>query len=407
MKRWMILADDLTGAVDTGAFPVSCNKEVIVYADPEAYSDKEQEIVCVNMGTRSLEKEKAYFRHLCFAEMHCEYDGLIVKKMDMGFRGNPAAEIEALLTGFQRTVCFVVPALPQFKTFTLYGNQYVKGKILEESLYSEDPIHRAKESFVPDIFQKGTTFQLGHVNIDEVKGTRFLQTVKEKLEAGARIIIFDAVSDEDCYRIFQTLFSEYPKAIWAGTLGLLCGLTRTLYGETSEIRTEPKKNRCAGFSGTAYDVTKKQIQYCQERGLAVISLRIKECLETKQREREIRRVATVCMAANQKGDFMVVPEVPSGIVVDELSKRILDALALCADEVCKRVSVNRIVIIGGETANAILHRWSVSEMLIREKPETGMAAGVFLDGIYAGYEFALKGGSVGSISAIHKLLGKE
>lgn len=45
--------------------------------------------------------------------------------------------------------------------------------------------------------------------------------------------------------------------------------------------------------------------------------------------------------------------------------------------------------------------------MIREKPETGVAAGIFLDGLYAGMEFAAKGGSVGTLAALQRMIGKE
>lgn len=58
MTRLMILADDLTGAVDTGAFPVACGREVVVYTDPAAYDGgMQRELVCINMATRGCSEK--------------------------------------------------------------------------------------------------------------------------------------------------------------------------------------------------------------------------------------------------------------------------------------------------------------------------------------------------------------
>ena len=405
MERLLILADDLTGAVDTGAFPVACGKEVIVYTEANAWQDAGQMQVCVNMGTRSLPREKAYDLHKIFAENNRDYEGIVIKKLDMGFRGNPAAEIEALLLWGRWPVCFVLPALPQFGTFTLYGNQFVKGQILEKSLYATDPVHRARESSALDIFQKATRLSVAGIDIDAVKCGRFREVVEKKLEDSCRILIFDAVSDQDCRDIFSALHRDYPNALWAGTLGLLGGVTKTLYGKGTKKEKEPENIRCACFCGSAYEVSREQIAYSEMRGLKVVPLKIDACLKG-QEEEELQRVARACQLANQKQNFMVIPHVPQELSGKDLPHKILQILVKCANEVCSRVFVNRIVIIGGETAGAIFRSFQVTRLLIQEKPETGVAAGRVLDGIYAEWGFAAKGGSVGTLEALEKMLGK-
>lgn len=407
MTRLMILADDLTGAVDTGAFPVACGREVVVYTDPVAYNvGMKRELVCINMATRGCAKEQAFSVHKEFAKKNILYDGVLIKKLDMGFRGNPAVEINALMKYLNRTVCFVVAALPQFKTFTLYGNQYVKGRILEESLYADDPIHHVQESYVPAILRKNVDTKVDHLDIDTVKSSHLLEAVEDMVSNNTQIIVFDAVSDEDCYCIFKNLSNQYPRALWAGTLGLLSGITRTLYGEVLEQVCIPRQIRCACFSGTAYDVTKKQIAYSQQHGLEVVYLNIAACLNDENMGSELSRVVRQCKIINQRGDFIVVPEVSGTLQKAGLPELILHLLTLCAEKVLKNVTMDRVVIIGGETANAIFHKCNVSQMLIKEKPETGIATGILLDGIYAGCEFAAKGGSVGTITAIQKMLCK-
>lgn len=406
MKRLLILADDLTGSVDTGAFPVARGKEVTVYTDVNSYEDDSKELVCINMGTRSKSPDEAYRIHENFARTLLKYEGCLFKKLDMGFRGNPAVELEGLMRGCGRSVGFIVPALPQFLTFTLYGKQFVKGRILEESLYAKDPIHPAKESDVVNIFQKGTALKVGSVDIDAVKSDRLLCRVREMLAESVQFIIFDAVSDQDCMKIFELLYPVYPDAVWAGTLGLLGGITDVFYGPGKQQVIPERERRCACFSGTTYDVTRRQIEYCQERGMCVIPLNIRKCLREDSRMEELERVVKMCRSASEENDFCVLPDA-QGLKGDELPKQILEILTDCAEMVLRQVPADRVVIIGGETSNAVFHQLKVQRLLIREKPETGVAAGIFLDGICAGMEFAAKGGSVGTLAALQRMIGKE
>jgi len=403
----IILADDLTGAVDTGAFPVSCGMEVKVFVDWKYISQdlQEQGVISVNMGSRTLKSEDAFWVHHEASKKFRNYKGQILKKIDMGFRGNVAVEIEALLEGMSAPVCFLVPSLPDFKTFTLYGNQYVKGCILPESLYAKDPIHKPYCAFIPEILAKNTNLPIDYIDIDCVKGEGLLQAVHNKITAGIKILLFDSVSNEDCSKIIDTLLKVYPTALWAGTLGLIQAFTVKLFVAISPVVCKKRNIKNACFSTTKYTISMDQIRCAQASGLQVITLDIDSVLKTGA-EGVLDRVFEECVKANQTGDFIVITHLSDELEFSGASSLILSTLIECADRVCKSIVFDRLVIIGGETSNAILNRMGTTTLLLNQKPETGIAAGILLDGYYGGCEFAAKGGSVGSINALKKMLCK-
>jgi uncharacterized protein YgbK (DUF1537 family) len=403
----MILADDLTGAVDTGAFPVACGKEVKVYVDWRNITEDlpESEIVSVNMGSRTLKREDSYLVHSEVTKKIRNYGGHIVKKTDMGFRGNVAAEIEALLTGLGAPVCFLLPSLPDFNTFTLYGNQYVKGCILPQSLYSQDPIHKPDCAFIPEILARGTALPIDYVDIDCVKGDGLLPSVAEKMAAGVKILVFDSVTNGDCSKIIDTLLDVYPTALWAGTLGLLRAFTVKLYGDFMPVVNKKRNIKNACFSATKYTTSMEQIERAQLSGLQVITLDLDRVLQEGP-ETIIDQVFSACVKANQTGDFMVITHLSSKNEFPDASQFILSTLIECAGKVCQNIEFDRLVIIGGETSNALFSHFGTTKLLLNQKPETGIAAGVLLDGLFAGREFAAKGGSVGTVNALEKMLCK-
>ncbi len=406
MKQMMILADDLTGALDTGAFPVSCNKEVLVYTNVAAYGEdaRDRDVISINMASRIMSKEEAYRVHFRLSQEIEDYKGDIIKKLDMGFRGNPATEIEALLNGLGRDCCFILPALPDFNTFTLYGYQYVKGCILQESVYKNDPIHKPFSSYVPEIFSKTCSMKVDAVNIDEVKGESLPECVAEKIASGAKIIIFDAVSNEDCSKIVNTLSTVYPSAIWAGTLGLLQAVTMRLFGNLLPFVHKIRDIKSACFSGTKYDATAEQIRQAAQGGLQIVHLDIDAAAESPAKALE--QAAQSCVEANRRGDFVVVPKVSQNCAVPDLHNFITHAMAECAQLVLGQVNIQRVAIIGGETAAAIFGKFNVTKLLLKQKPESGIASGIFEDGALKGLEFATKGGSVGTVHAFEKMLCK-
>ena len=402
METLLILADDLTGTVDTGAFPVSYGRQVTAYIDYQTYISDENrdEVVSVNMGTRALLPEEAAERHLMCAPAVDSTRGTVIKKMDMGLRGNPACEILTLLKNTNRKYCFMMPAIPEFMTFTLYGYEFVKGCLLEKSLYADDPLHTITSSFIPEILEGTTGICCGSVNIDVVKSGRLKAEVNRLLGEEKNVIVFDAVSDQDCFTVVDTLMQDHPDAIWAGTLGLISAVCRYLYGERQEIIKIPDPcSHGIGFCGSNYNVSKDQIRYAaQHMGLRVIDFDIENY--ARNPEEELIRLKSRCDLYTDNSDIMILPLVKEAYAIPELiSKGLEDAAAA----VLKGKDPDRVIIIGGETASNIFRRIGISKLKITEKPESGIAAGLFMDGPFTGKAFALKGGSVGTEQAVVRM----
>ena len=405
METLLILADDLTGTVDTGAFPVSYGRQVTAYIDYQTYIADENrgEVVSVNMGTRALPPKEAAERHLMCAPAVNSTSGTVIKKMDMGLRGNPACEILTLLQNTNRKYCFMMPAIPEFMTFTLYGYEFVKGCLLEKSLYADDPLHIITSSYIPEILEGTPGICCGSIDIDAVKSDWLKAEVDQLLGEGKNVIVFDAVSDQDCFKVVDTLMQDHPDVIWAGTLGLISAVCRYLYGEKQDlVKVSDTRSRGIGFCGSNYTVSKDQIRYAaQHAGLQVINFDIENY--AKNPKEELAGLKSRYDLSNGTSDIMILPLVKEAYAIPELiSKGLEDAAAT----VLEGKDPDRIIIIGGETASNVFRRIGISKLKITEKPESGIAAGLFMDGPFMGKAFALKGGSVGTEQAVVRMFNK-
>ena len=227
--------------------------------------------------------------------------------------------------------------------------------------------------------------------------------VDRLLEEGKNVIVFDAVSDSDCFKVVETLMPGHPDAVWAGTLGLISAVCRYLYGEKQEAgKASDLTSSGIGFCGSNYTVSKDQIRYAaQHIGLRVIDFDIENY--AKYPDGELAALRDRCVSDTGTSDIMVLPQVAEAYAIPELiSKGLEDAAAAVLDG----QDPDRIIIIGGETASNIFRRLGISKLKITEKPESGITAGLFMDGPFAGKAFALKGGSVGTEQAVVHMLGK-
>ena len=111
-----IVADDLTGALDTSAPFVAAGLSVAVAATHEATEaalDRKTDIVAINTASRAADPDEAARRVARVAEqLRPHAPSIVLKKIDSRLKGNVGAESAALAEGTGRGSMIVAPAVP-------------------------------------------------------------------------------------------------------------------------------------------------------------------------------------------------------------------------------------------------------------------------------------------------------
>jgi uncharacterized protein YgbK (DUF1537 family) len=120
-----IIADDLTGALDTGTPFVKAGLAVAVAIDVEAAKEAiamSADVVVINTASRALAKDAAAHRVRLAAEVLLLAEpAIVMKKIDSRLKGNVAAESSALAEVFAFKSVLVAPAVPDQERFTYRG----------------------------------------------------------------------------------------------------------------------------------------------------------------------------------------------------------------------------------------------------------------------------------------------
>ena len=407
MDNLTIITDDLTGAADSGSYFTERGQPLIIFTNVENdFIRRENEIISINLSTRNTSGDVARLRHYnaCMRVKNVP-NQIFVKKIGTGFRGNDSFELEGILTAMPDYLCFIIDNAPDLGTFTLYGHQYCEGQILHKSLYANDPIMPPKKSFIPEILARNTKIPIGTVNIDAIKGKDILAKTQEAVSAGYRIIVFDSITKEDTFNIITELFPVYSKVFWTGSLGIADGLAQYLYGNSKSQAIRKRNIKSIGFCASAYEKAKNQIAYSEKNGLQVTEIDI-DALIDSNRTSVINRATEDFLQKNQDGNVIFVPRVVKYSYKPGVSKIIMECIEECASKICIIAKYERLVIIGGETSQSIFRVLGVKSLELKNKIEAGVAEGIIQNGVPCGKEFALKGGSVGSESALEKMLCK-
>jgi len=220
--RVLIVADDLTGAMDSAGPFASLGIETWVVAVPmrcNPASLKSARVVSVNTDTRHLPGPQAavrvreIVRHLGVGSFD-----IVVKKIDSTLRGNVVAETEALLDVSGRREAVVAAAFPAQGRTVRGGIVHVDGKPL------------AQTAFVKDALSSPPLAPLQQVFAEAKPGLRVRAVVpSDAFGDGTDIWIADSEFDADLARIVETLESRMNSVLMVGSAGLTHALAQVCF----------------------------------------------------------------------------------------------------------------------------------------------------------------------------------
>ena len=155
MVKLLMIADDFTGALDTGVQFAVRGARTCVVTDPAydfSQTKAETEVLVLDVETRHLTPEAAYqrvfraVRDALGAGFTCIY-----KKTDSALRGNVGAELTAVLDAAGADRLAFLPALPKMNRVTRGGVHYIDGVPVAESVFGRDPFEPVTASSVEEI----------------------------------------------------------------------------------------------------------------------------------------------------------------------------------------------------------------------------------------------------------------
>ena len=120
-----IIADDLTGALDTGTPFVEAGLTVAVAIDVESVAEALQrtpDVIVINTASRALSADAAALQmRAALAALGSTEPLILFKKIDSRLKGNVAAESLALAEVTDSNRIVVAPAIPDQQRFTING----------------------------------------------------------------------------------------------------------------------------------------------------------------------------------------------------------------------------------------------------------------------------------------------
>lgn len=267
MVRLLIIADDFTGALDTGVKFAEEGAVTKVVAgtgwDLNRMENEAPEVLVVNAETRHLAAGEAYqvvYRIVKKAkDAGVEY---IFKKTDSGLRGNIGSEIAAALEASEEPVLHFIPAFPKMNRITKDGIHYIDGVPVHKSVFGKDPFEPVTNSDVAEIIGKQS----------DVPVIRADAYHSPKLTENPSVILYDVETEEELVRIGKNLAEKSQLRVFAGCAGLAAVLPSLLKLGGKEPPVPRLNENILIICGSINPVTKRQLDYAQKCGFSRIRM---------------------------------------------------------------------------------------------------------------------------------------
>ncbi|MGM0607314.1 MAG: four-carbon acid sugar kinase family protein [Candidatus Muiribacteriota bacterium] len=251
LRKWLFIADDLTGAGDVGVQLRRYNDEVYLYTTSKPRISPEQ--IVYDMQTRDLKKNELQGKFDDYFNIINQYK-IVFKKIDSTLRGNIKEEFNILKRKYTEATFYFIPAFPEMNRVTKNGIHYVKDIPLKQTSYARAPSNPAWSERVCDYFpQKSEILKL---KPDELNNA-------DKIKTDKKFVCFDCETQQDLKKISDFLLKKinnHKKSFITSAAGLLNTLQCSMGLHNNEDETSNIiKLQTLFFCGSLQTVNKEII----------------------------------------------------------------------------------------------------------------------------------------------------
>jgi uncharacterized protein YgbK (DUF1537 family) len=376
---WLIIADDLTGAADCGIEFAKRGVQAVVTWNRDV---GDAQVLSIDAGTRGLPAEQAARRQAEVMASHYSPGRQIYKKIDSTLRGQPAAELAALLrfepaySNSGRRLAIVAPAFPGTGRETINGHVWMQGVPLEKTpLWERD--HTYENANLSDMLASAhltsEVLPLDKIAAGPQAIAGFLLKARQ---CGLHAVVCDAKSQSDLAAVAAGSITMSDDVIWVGSAGLASALASVQCGppKAASVPAATGRKNVLIVVGTLAEASRLQARTLVENGSVhhvVVSpdalLAGPNAPEWQERARELSQHLAAERDVLLEISISDHPDLSRGPMLAE------QLAHLIAPEHGKFESV---IATGGDTVYALLEKLGAHSIRLIDEVEPGVPLGV-------------------------------
>lgn len=395
MMRVAVIADDLTGAADTGVQLTRAGyRTAVVFREAPMPPFGDLDAVVFDTDSRTVSKDAAVNR-VAEAGRKARDACVVYKKIDSTLRGQVAAEVSAALDATGRRCVIVAPAFPAAGRTTVGGVQLVHGVPVHETEMRNDPRTPVREGQLPTLLAKSFS------SVEVLSVEDLADPAKARLTIqSARCIVADAARDLDLENLVRAV-PEPSEVLWTGSAGLALAFGSVYPGpHATEVSAPASPSRgVLVVVGSLSKVAREQL-----RGL-VGEFGDVATPVAADRSGAVERAVEAARRALSDGICAVVHS-PAERSASGYSGPVVGTLAEVVHRLSEEELFDALVLTGGSTAVRVARRLGASGIRLEGEVESGVPVGSLI-GPYT-YTVVTKAGGFGGpdtlVGAVKMLL---
>ena len=407
----VVIADDLTGAADTGVRFAAIGSPVYLLPVETLSGDCPWLAGATGLSlytaSRGLSAAAAAERvHRAAGAVRKLAPRWVYKKIDSTLRGHPRPELVAVMEVLGCERALVAPAFPAQGRTTFDGRQFVDGTPIEQTSFG----HEVRSSDLLALFDGGAEGL--PVRLVELSAVRHgPAAVCEVLRRpGPALLVADAETDADLVTLAQAAVTSHVR-LMCGSAGLARALADVLVAYADRQGVPARKTptpqampRPGGpglvVAGSRHPRTARQVNFAQQRGTVV--LRPHPAFlsaDVKAVQGAANRLVESAVGFLERGRDVILTTV--GLDASPLeAKAVATRLARVAYELAVRRRVGKLVLTGGDSAVAACAALGASALWLRGETQPGVPWGLLLGGVLPGLPVVTKAGGFGADNAL-------
>jgi uncharacterized protein YgbK (DUF1537 family) len=439
MAKIGVVADDLTGATTTGVLLARSKAKTAVFFDDTAAANYEGlndlDAVLISSNSRPLPKEDAYQR-VSKATAILKNAGVkyFSKRIDTTLRGGIGTEIDAMLdTLGEGTVAMVVPAMPQSRRILVGGYSVIDNVALIRTPVAQDVRTPVRENYIPKLIQSQSKRKVDAIFLEDILAgeDQIAEAMKAKIEAGAEVLVIDAISIDDVETIARAAMTVGRPVLavdpgpFTAKMAFCRGIIEVEQPNIPDVKPVTGKTVLIA-AGSATPVTKRQMEVlCEDdqvRRIEVDPLALIHGADSANDEiARVEKLAVgmlnqpvppkaILMETALHGDLLDLDAedkrhgYAKGMSAESINGG-LGAIVAAVIEEAGRDKIAGLYATGGDTMVNVCYHLGVNclEMIDYVIPQTDVS---FLTGKYAGLPIVGKGGLTGDDHIAEKIIGR-
>lgn len=415
-----ILADDLTGATDTGLQFAKCGRRTRVSLNLSANAAGDVLVFDSDSRLRPMAEAR---QRVVVASQKLRAAGAqrFYKKIDSTGRGNLGVEIAAMLEALGQSSALICPAFPPLGRTVRDGAIHLRGVPLDQTEFARDPVWPATTASLAEILGRQTDLPIDSLSLAEVRrGPVYLRDRIQSLSgAGVRLIVADAESAIDLRCLVEAVRQVDQPILPVGSAGLAEWLTALLARPARAPREVGLgHDPILVVAGTVNRVGVVQLARLIEEGAGLARVPLDLALGQPERaardaaaevarlSRGRRCVVLTLTGAEAVADASGLRELArgqaSGLV--EVTERLVDVLGQAARLALEALPPAALILTGGDTARAVCVAIGAHGLDVYREAAPGVPISLLEGGRWDGLPVVTKAGGFGEPGTLSRVV---